>query len=81
MPKKYFNNAGAVALARAVVVQAAHDAIDADLDAETKQDAIDFLLSERSDFSFAAQGVDAEVFRFGMLKRMVEESKTEKAAT
>jgi hypothetical protein len=80
MPKKHFNNAGAMALARAVVVQAAHDAIDADLDAATKQDAIDFLLSERSDFSFAAQGVDAEVFRFGMLQRMVGKSKTSEQA-
>jgi len=82
MPKKHFSNAGAVALARAVVVQAAQDAIDADLDAETKQDAVDFLFSERSNFFFAAQDVDPEVFRSGMLKRMVvnEKFKTEKAA-
>jgi hypothetical protein len=82
MPKKHFNKAGAVALARAVMVQAAHDAIDPDVDAETKQDAVDFLFSERSEFFFGAQDVDPEVFRFGMLKRMAaanEKSKTEKA--
>ena len=72
MPKKFYQR-NAQKLMRAVITQACLDALSDD-EAE-KRDAIDFLLTERSDVVLMAQGIaNLEAFREGLRERWTQKT-------
>jgi hypothetical protein len=72
-PRKVFHQQNAQKLMRAVLSQACLDALSDD--PAEKADALDFLLTDRSDFVLLSQGVsEVENFRAGLRQRLTQKT-------